>query len=81
MICPQCGTRVHRSHSRNFAETAVKSVTPYKIYRCTDCGWRGMLSRDRKSTPIQWRVMLVWAAGLVTALLIGLYAAKVLAAE
>lgn len=82
MVCPQCGSRAHRSHSRNFRETAVKSVTSYKTYRCTDCGWRGMLARDKKnSAPVEWRITLIWLAGIVTALLIGLYAAKVLAAE
>ena len=79
MVCPQCGVRVYRSHSRNFRETAIKSVSPYKIYRCTDCGWRGMVA-PKKSIPTatDWRITLVWIAGVVTALLIGLYTAKIL---
>ena len=80
--CPQCGNRAHRSHSRNFRETAVKSITSYKTYRCTDCGWRGMLAPNKKaSSRIEWQTTLIWLAGLVTALLIGLYAAKVVAAQ
>lgn len=80
MVCPQCGERVHRSHSRNFRESAIKSVTAYKIYRCTDCGWRGMATpKKRVSGANVWRITLVWVVGVVTALLIGLYTAKILA--
>lgn len=80
MVCPQCGSRAHRSHTRNFRETAIKSITPYKTYRCGDCGWRGLLACDKKaSRQVEWRSTLIWLAGIVTALLIGVYAAKVLA--
>ena len=79
MVCPQCGDRVHRSHSRNFRETAIKSVSPYKTYRCTDCGWRGMVAPKKNvPTATKWRITLVWIAGVVTALLIGLYAVRIL---
>ncbi|CUS77634.1 hypothetical protein JGI7_01422 [Candidatus Kryptonium thompsonii] len=42
-VCPHCGKigTLHRSRSRNFYERAVKFLLPYKIYRCSDCGWRG----------------------------------------
>ncbi len=41
--CPHCGKfgTLHRSRSRNFYERAVKFFLPYKIYRCSECGWRG----------------------------------------
>jgi len=80
MVCPQCGEFVHRSHSRNFRESAIKSVTAYKTYRCGDCGWRGMVAPKKKgSASIAWRIVMVWIVGVVTALLIGLYTARILA--
>ena len=80
MVCPQCGTHVYRSHSRNFRETAIKSVTPYKTYRCSDCGWRGMIAPKKRVNAVTvWRITLIWIVGVVTALLIGLYTAKILA--
>ncbi len=41
--CPHCGKfgTLHRSRSRTFYERAVKFFLPYKIYRCSECGWRG----------------------------------------
>lgn len=41
--CPHCGKfgTLHRSRSRNFYEKAVKFFLPFKIYRCSECGWRG----------------------------------------
>ena len=80
MVCPQCGDYVHRSHSRNFRESAIKAVTPYKTYRCGDCGWRGMVAPKKKGNATNtWRITFVWILGLVTALLIGLYTARILA--
>jgi DNA-directed RNA polymerase subunit RPC12/RpoP len=77
MVCPQCGSRAHRSHSRNFRETAVKSITPYKVYRCGDCGWRGMLARKKQdSTTVKRISMLIWLAGIITAMLISLFVAR-----
>lgn len=42
-VCPHCGKigTLHRSRSRSFYERAVKFLLPYKIYRCSNCGWRG----------------------------------------
>jgi len=43
--CPHCGKfgTLHRSRSRNFKERAIKFFLPYKIYRCSECGWRGLV--------------------------------------
>jgi predicted RNA-binding Zn-ribbon protein involved in translation (DUF1610 family) len=43
--CPHCGKfgTLHRSRSRNFKERLVKFFLPYKIYRCSECGWRGYI--------------------------------------
>ncbi|MEN3038929.1 MAG: hypothetical protein ABDI07_07245, partial [Candidatus Kryptonium sp.] len=32
---------LHRSRSRNMYERLVKFFLPYKIYKCSECGWRG----------------------------------------
>lgn len=41
--CPSCASlnSLHRSRSRSWRETVVKSLSIYKIYRCGKCGWRG----------------------------------------
>jgi hypothetical protein len=49
-FCPECGNRVHKSHSRGFGERLVKVITRYKVYRCHDCGWRGWLSKGKALT-------------------------------
>ncbi len=43
--CPHCGKfgTLHRSRSRNLKERLVKFFLPYKIYRCSECGWRGYI--------------------------------------
>ncbi len=42
--CPACkktGT-LHRSHSRSLFEQIVQLTSIIKIYRCKECGWRGV---------------------------------------
>lgn len=44
--CPSCslpGT-LHRSKGRSLSERIIKKITFFKIYRCSQCGWRGYLS-------------------------------------
>ena len=82
MVCPQCGSRAHRSHSRNMRETAVKSITPYKVYRCGDCGWRGMLARKKQdSAPAKKLSTLIVLAGIITAMLISVFVARLFATK
>jgi hypothetical protein len=71
MICPECSARLHRSHSRNLKESLLKFFTPYKIYRCHDCNWRGkqlvteLLPSDRwKQTTIGWIIGIAVAIGI-----------------
>lgn len=79
MTCPKCGEHLHRSHSRNFRETAIKSVSAYKTYRCSGCGWRGLqASTAQGNSPVTWRNTLAWIVGVVAALLIGLYTVRIL---
>lgn len=79
MICPHCGKteRIHRSHSRGFIEKVVKSVTPYKIYRCHDCNWRGWLVPGSPGNVLSMRpyktAVLVFLVGLFFGVLLALY--------
>ncbi len=43
--CPDCGEIgvLNRSRSRNFFERIIKKITPYKLFRCKGCGWRGYI--------------------------------------
>lgn len=71
LLCPQCGGRTHRSHTRGFNEKLVKALTSYKTYRCHECGWRGWL---RSSDPSQRRhavrtIISVLVTLLITTLL------------
>jgi uncharacterized membrane protein len=48
MQCPKCrSTKIKRSHSRGFWERLQK-LFGRRIYRCIDCGWRGI--RQAKSS-------------------------------
>jgi len=49
ILCPQCGGRTHRSHSRGFNERLAKALTSYKTYRCRECAWRGWLRNSGAS--------------------------------
>jgi predicted RNA-binding Zn-ribbon protein involved in translation (DUF1610 family) len=44
--CPDCGGRIHRSHTRGLNEKLVKTFTPYRAFRCHECGWRGWLTKS-----------------------------------
>jgi len=75
MVCPECGERVHRSHSHNLMESAIKTVTSYKTYRCTKCGWRGIAAPVKKSDIAgKLKSILLWVMGVIIALIIGIYA-------
>jgi hypothetical protein len=75
MVCPECGEYLHRSHSRNFRESLVKTVTSYKTYRCSECGWRGLAAPVKSSVKGgRLKTILFWVAGLIIALIIGIFA-------
>lgn len=46
VACPDCGGRIHRSHTRGLNEKLVKTFTPYRTFRCHECGWRGWLTKS-----------------------------------
>ena len=75
MVCPECGERLYRSHSRNFKESITKKLTSYKTYRCHNCEWRGMIAPAKANDyGERKRLIVFWLAGLIVALLIGVYA-------
>ncbi len=79
MLCPNCGEFVHRSHSRNFRESFIKKVTPYKTYRCHECGWRGMAKPARHWNRVgNLKTIAVWIVGLLFALAVGIFGADLL---
>jgi len=79
MICPHCGKaeRVHRSHSRGPVERVIKTVTPYKVYRCHDCNWRGWLIPGthgaQPSLQSYKMAVIVFITGILIGLLIAAY--------
>lgn len=48
MLCPACGARARRSHTRGTGEKLFKLISRNKIYRCRKCEWRGWLSQGRR---------------------------------
>ena len=81
MICPHCGKteRVHRSHARGTIENFIKTVTPYKIYRCHDCNWRGWVIPGTHGTKLSSHsykaAILVFITGLLFGVLLAIYLA------
>ncbi len=42
LTCYRCGShRIHRSHPKNSLESVLRSVTPLRFHRCSECGHRG----------------------------------------
>ncbi len=43
--CPSCGefATLRKSKARTPWEQFVKKYTPFKYYRCKNCGWRGTI--------------------------------------
>jgi hypothetical protein len=40
--CPKCkADALHRSHTKNFLEAWLKTLTSKRPHRCQRCGWRG----------------------------------------
>jgi predicted RNA-binding Zn-ribbon protein involved in translation (DUF1610 family) len=74
LFCPECGERVHRSHSRGLREKLFKAFTSYRAYRCRECGWRGWFGKSnafiRRSTL---RTIISVLLTLIITSLIALY--------
>ena len=52
--CPKChSAEVHRSRAQNFLERRRRNRRQERLYRCSDCGWRGWLLPLDLATPNQ----------------------------
>jgi hypothetical protein len=78
-ICPNCGKpeKVHRSHTRGLMEKIFKTATPYKVFRCHGCNWRGWLIPGTNASGAALRsykiVAVVFMTGLMFGVLFALY--------
>ncbi|MGE5402462.1 MAG: hypothetical protein ACM3S2_18860 [Ignavibacteriales bacterium] len=69
--CPSCRKTgvLHRSRTRNILEAIAKKVTPYGLYRCKDCGWRGFRSKiivtSKSLVNLFYYGLIILAAGYV----------------
>jgi predicted RNA-binding Zn-ribbon protein involved in translation (DUF1610 family) len=73
-VCPACGWRIHHSHTRGVKERFVRAVTPFKMYRCRECGWRGWMSKASVSVgKHRLRTLLIVILALLITLLVALY--------
>ena len=45
--CPSCGKigTIRRSRAKNVFESAVKFSQVANVYKCRECGWRGVLKK------------------------------------
>ncbi len=45
--CPSCTSfnSLRKSQSRSIREKIIKNATPFRVYRCKKCGWRGYRTR------------------------------------
>ncbi len=45
--CPSCGKigTIRRSRAKTIFESAVKASRIANLYKCKECGWRGMLKK------------------------------------
>jgi hypothetical protein len=65
--CPVCGKigTVRRSRSRSILESVIKTSNVFGLYKCKECGWRGILKKyflNRYSF-----ITLVFYSGLIIA--------------
>jgi predicted RNA-binding Zn-ribbon protein involved in translation (DUF1610 family) len=74
--CPSCGRigTIRRSRARNVFESAIKYTQLASLYKCRDCGWRGVLKKytiNRYSilTLIFYSVLILSVAYIITTVL------------
>ena len=76
MLCPHCGEQTYRSRSRNFRESLIKRITPFRQYRCHKCGWRGMAGVINPPR-INKKALYIWVVGVLLALAIGMFGSTI----
>jgi len=69
--CPSCkaSNTLHRSRARNFSEKLLKLAGILKVYRCKNCGWRGIKSTlvitSESLKKLFYVILLAIAAGFI----------------
>jgi predicted RNA-binding Zn-ribbon protein involved in translation (DUF1610 family) len=74
--CPSCrkvGT-IRRSRARNFLEHVVKATRVANMYKCRECGWRGILKKYTVNkysfiTFALYAILILFAAYFITQVL------------
>ena len=71
LTCPHCGLeRIRRSRARGL-ERLFRVLSSYRVYRCSDCEWRGWLSAGENPWPGIFkksaRMILLFAIAILTA--------------
>jgi hypothetical protein len=74
--CPSCGVigKIRRSRSRNIFESIIKFTKIFGLFKCRDCGWRGILSKytfNRYSfiTATFYLILIISVAYIITKVL------------
>jgi predicted RNA-binding Zn-ribbon protein involved in translation (DUF1610 family) len=72
LTCPRCGVdSLRRSHARRL-EKLFRTLSSYRIYRCSNCKWRGWLPTGESPLPRivkkSVRALLVFAIVILTAI-------------
>jgi len=71
-LCPDCSAPAHRSHAHSPWERLAKVLTTYRVYRCNDCGWRGLIVTQRSHYLSALGAELVYVTVIVASLLLAL---------
>ena len=52
-VCPMCrASNVHRSRAHNPLEAALRTLTPLRPFRCSNCRWRGWRIPSASQGPV-----------------------------
>ncbi len=74
--CPSCTSigSLRNSHSRTIWEKTIKNVTPFGVYRCKKCGWRGyrtkfILTKKSLKNAILYMILVLISAFIINQIL------------
>ena len=74
--CPSCSlsNSLRKSHSRSIWEKIIKNATPFGVYRCKKCGWRGyrtriILTKKSLKNAFVYLILVLTSAFIVSQLL------------
>jgi predicted RNA-binding Zn-ribbon protein involved in translation (DUF1610 family) len=74
--CPSCGKvgTVRRSRAKHIFESAIKATRVANIYKCRECGWRGVLKKYTVNkytfiTIVFYSILIISVAYIITNIL------------